>query len=202
MVKKLKALSKSDDKQLAEVVRASAQQIWQAGLGAFAKAQKEGGHVFANLVKEGTDLQKRTKRLGDGKVSEASDTVTKAADRVSKQAAGSWDKLEQVFEDRVSRSLKSLGVPAQKDIQVLTRRIDELSKAVALLNGSSKTDSSQPSKPVKAIKASKTPAKAAAPKKNAGVPKKAAASKKAAPRKPAARKTPARKPGASAAPAE
>jgi len=63
MVKKLKALSKSDDKQLADAVRTSAQQIWQAGLGAFAKAQEEGGKVFAKLVKEGTALQKRTQQF-------------------------------------------------------------------------------------------------------------------------------------------
>ncbi|HEU4843331.1 MAG TPA: phasin family protein, partial [Burkholderiaceae bacterium] len=43
MVKKLKTLAKDDDKQLANAVRNSAQQIWQAGLGAFAKAQEEGG---------------------------------------------------------------------------------------------------------------------------------------------------------------
>ncbi|MEN9867996.1 MAG: hypothetical protein RL748_3586, partial [Pseudomonadota bacterium] len=53
MVKKLKATGKTDDKQLASAVRTSAQQIWQAGLGAFAKAQEEGGKVFTKLVKEG-----------------------------------------------------------------------------------------------------------------------------------------------------
>ena len=37
MVKKLKTSAKVDDKQLASAVRTSAQQIWQAGLGAFAK---------------------------------------------------------------------------------------------------------------------------------------------------------------------
>ena len=134
MVKKLKASAKSDDNQLAEAVRTSAQQIWQAGLGAFAKAQEEGGKVFATLVKEGTELQKRTQQLADGKVSDITGTVAKIADNVSKQAAGSWDKLEQVFEDRVSRSLKSLGVPTQSDIQLLTRRVEELSKAVAALS--------------------------------------------------------------------
>ena len=128
MVKKLKAQTESDDMQLAEAVRASAQQIWQAGLGAFAKAQDEGGKVFAKLVKEGTELQKRTQQLANGKVSEV-------VDNVSKQAAGSWDKLEQVFEDRVSRSLKSLGIPTQDDIQALTRRVEELSKEVAALSG-------------------------------------------------------------------
>ena len=135
MVKKLKALAKSDDTQLAEAVRTSAQQIWQAGLGAFAKAQEEGGKVFAKLVKEGTELQKRTQQLANGKVSDVTGTVVKMADNVSKQAAGSWDKLEQVFEDRVSRSLKSLGVPTQDDIQTLTKRVEELSKAVAALSG-------------------------------------------------------------------
>lgn len=135
MVKKLKALAKTDDHQLAEAVRTSAQQIWQAGLGAFAKAQEEGGRVFAKLVKEGTELQKRTQKLAGDKVSGVSDTVTKMADNVSKQAAGSWDKLEQVFEDRVARSLTSLGVPSQKDIQALTRRVEELNKAVAALSG-------------------------------------------------------------------
>ncbi len=135
MVKKLKALAKTDDHQLAEAVRTSAQQIWQAGLGAFAKAQEEGGKVFAKLVKEGTELQKRTQKLAGAKVSDVSETVTKMADNVSKQAAGSWDKLEQVFEDRVARSLTSLGVPSQKDIQALTRRVEELNKAVAALSG-------------------------------------------------------------------
>lgn len=135
MVKKLKALANSDDKQLAEAVRTSAQQIWQAGLGAFAKAQEEGGKVFAKLVKEGTELQKRTQKLAEDKVSDVTDTVTRVADTVGKQAAGSWDKLEKVFEERVSRSLKSLGVPTQQDIQSLTKRVEELSKAVNTLSG-------------------------------------------------------------------
>jgi poly(hydroxyalkanoate) granule-associated protein len=135
MVKKLKALAKSDDKQLAEAVRTSAQQIWQAGLGAFAKAQEEDGKAFAKLVKEGTELQKRTQKLANGKAMDVTDTVSKMADSVSNQASGSWDKLEQVFEDRVSRSLKSLGVPTQSDIKTLIARIEELRKAVATLSG-------------------------------------------------------------------
>lgn len=164
MVKKLKALSKADDKQLAEAVRTSAQQIWQAGLGAFAKAQEEGGKVFAKLVKEGTDLQKRTQRLAEGKVQEVTGTVSKVADSVSKQAAGSWDKLEKVFEDRVSRSLKTLGVPTQKDIQALTKRVEELNKAVAALSGKKApaTRAAAPKAAAKKAPAKKTARKAAA----------------------------------------
>jgi poly(hydroxyalkanoate) granule-associated protein len=135
MVKKLKALSQSDDEQLAEAVRASAQQIWQAGLGAFAKAHGSGGKVFAKLVREGTELQQQTRQLVEGKAAGAKSAVGKAADAVGRRASGSWDKLEQVFEDRVSRSLKRLGVPSQSDIDLLTKRVEQLSKAVAALSG-------------------------------------------------------------------
>ncbi len=132
MVKKLK--SEAEDKQLANAVRTSAQQIWQAGLGAFAKAQEEGGRVFSKLVKEGTELQKRTQKRAESKASDMGDTVSRMADEVGKQASGSWDKLEQVFEERVARALSSIGVPTQGDIDDLSGRIDQLSKLVAQLS--------------------------------------------------------------------
>lgn len=56
MTKKPKAPPESNDKDLAEAIRSSAQQIWQAGLGALAKAHAEGDKMFAGLVLEGTDL--------------------------------------------------------------------------------------------------------------------------------------------------
>jgi poly(hydroxyalkanoate) granule-associated protein len=185
MVKKLKTLAKEEEKQLASAVRTSAQQIWQAGLGAFAKAQEEGGRVFSKLVKEGTELQKRA----EDRVSDVTGTVTKMADGVSKQASGSWDKLEQVFEDRVARALGKIGVPTQKDIQELSKRVEQLSKAVAELSG----------KKAPAVKAeAKAPAKAAA--KPAAKAAAKPAAKAAA--KPAAKAAPkaAAKPAVKAAP--
>ncbi|APA69372.1 phasin family protein [Janthinobacterium sp. 1_2014MBL_MicDiv] len=129
MVKKLKELA--EDKELASAVRSSAQQIWQAGLGAFAKAQEEGGRVFSKLVQEGTQFQKRA----EDKVSGVSDSVSKLADGVGKQASGSWDKLEQVFEERVARALATIGVPMQHDIAALHAKIDALSQQVLALSG-------------------------------------------------------------------
>lgn len=186
MVKKLKTLAKSDDKQLADAVRSSAQQIWQAGLGAFAKAQEEGGRVFAKLVKEGTDLQKRTQKMAEDKVGGVTDTVNKIADNVSKQAAGSWDKLEQVFEERVSRALASLGVPTKGDVQTLTKRVEELSKAVATLSGKkAPAAKAAPAKPAAKKPAAKTARAAAKP---AAKPAAKAPAKKAAPKRAAAKK--------------
>ena len=186
MVKKLKTLgSKADDKQLASAVRTSAQQIWQAGLGAFAKAQEEGGKVFTKLVKEGTNLQKRTQKMAEDKVSDVTGTVSKMAGGVSKQASGSWDKLETVFEERVSRALTSIGVPTQKDIQLLTQRVEQLSKAVAELSGK-KSGAAAPAAEAKkpAAKAATKPAAKAVIKPVAKVAVKAAVVKPAAARPP------------------
>ena len=123
MPKKLKEQAQDDDTLFASAVRTSAQQIWQAGLGAFAKAQEEGGRVFNELVQEGTEMQKRSRSGSEEGV----------ADGVSKQVAGSWDKLEQVFEDRVARALGSIGVPTRTDIEALTRQVEQLSRLVAEL---------------------------------------------------------------------
>lgn len=174
MVKKLKELTQ--DKELASAVRSSAQQIWQAGLGAFAKAQEEGGRVFSKLVKEGTEFQKRA----EDKVADVSDGVSKLADGVGKQASGSWDKLEQVFEERVARALATIGVPMQNDIAALHAKIDALSLQVAALSGKA----APAPKPKAAVK----PAVKAAPKSVAKAAPKAAIAK--APAKPAVRAAP------------
>ncbi|MGK5011963.1 phasin family protein [Janthinobacterium sp. MDB2-8] len=170
MVKKLKELT--EDKELASAVRSSAQQIWQAGLGAFAKAQEEGGRVFSKLVKEGTEFQKRA----EDKVADVSDSVSKLAGGMGKQASGSWDKLEQVFEERVARALATIGVPMQDDIAALHAKIDALSVQVAALSAQAA--------PVPKPKAVARPAVKAAPK---AAPKAAVAK---APAKPAARASP------------
>jgi poly(hydroxyalkanoate) granule-associated protein len=196
MVKKLKTLAKTEDKQLASAVRTSAHQIWQAGLGAFAKAQEEGGRVFNKLVEEGTNLQRRTRSMAEDKVSEVTDTVTKVADGVSKQASGSWDKLEQVFEDRVARALSTIGVPTQKDIQELTRRVEQLSRAVAAATGKKVAAPKAAAKPAAKKAAAKPAAKKVAAKPAAKKPATKPAAKKiavkAAPKKAAPKKAAAK----------
>lgn len=124
--------SKSSER-LAETVKESAQQIWLAGLGAFSKAQEEGGRVFEALVKEGVGLQRKTQSVAEGRLSEASSRMTSMAGELSAKAAGQWDKLEGIFEERVSRALKKLGVPTSRDIDALVARVEELNRTVAAL---------------------------------------------------------------------
>ncbi len=136
MVTKMKKEAGNGDSapQLASI-KESAQQIWLAGLGAFAKAQEEGGKVFDNLVKEGTSLQRKTQAVAEERISEATSRMASMATNISTKASGQWDKLESIFEDRVAKALKKLGVPSAKEIDVLTERIDELNRSVAKLSG-------------------------------------------------------------------
>ncbi|HSH89284.1 MAG TPA: phasin family protein, partial [Ramlibacter sp.] len=110
------------------------QQIWLAGLGAFAKAQEEGGKVFEALVKEGTSIQRKTQAAAEEKISEATNRMANMATDISSKASGQWGKLEDIFEERVSKALNKLGVPSSRDIDVLIARIDELSRNVAKLS--------------------------------------------------------------------
>ncbi len=179
MVKKLKSLSEKKsaaaggllDSQLASAVKDSAQQIWLAGMGAFAKTQAEGGKVFDALVKEGMSLQRKTQGLAEDKISEVTGRMSAMAGTVTAKAGQNWDKLESIFEQRTAKALNKLGVPTAKDVDALIRRVDALAESVAKL-------SAQQGAPAK--KATRTAAK------KAPAAKKAA---KAAPRKRAARKT-------------
>src|SRR4051794_4253202 len=121
--------------QLAGTVKESAQQIWLAGLGAFSKAQEEGGKVFEALVKEGVGLQRKTQAAAEGKLNEATTRMASMATDLSSKASGQWDKLENIFEERVARALKKLGVPTAKDVEALTARVEELNRTVARMNG-------------------------------------------------------------------
>jgi poly(hydroxyalkanoate) granule-associated protein len=132
MVKKLQKIkaSKNPVAPLAGSVKDSAQQIWQKGLGALNKAQAEGSKALEALVKEG----RKTQSAAEGKLSEATNRVSNMATDISSKATGQWDKLENIFEDRVAKALNKLGVPSAKDVNILIARIDELNKSVQKLS--------------------------------------------------------------------
>ncbi|MCE2656963.1 MAG: phasin family protein [Rubrivivax sp.] len=124
-----------DSKHLAANVRDSAQQIWLAGMGAFSRAQAEGGKVFETLIKEGMHLQRKTQGLAEDKIHEVTGKVSSMAGDVQAKAGQQWDKLETIFEQRTAKAMAKLGVPTAQDIETLIKRVDELAAAVARLSG-------------------------------------------------------------------
>ncbi len=176
MVKRLKALAEKQagglfDHPLKNAVKDSAQQIWLAGMGAFAKAQAEGNKVFEALVRDGQSLQRKTQNAAEDRISEVTTKMTDMAGGLSGKATQHWDKLETIFEERVAKALNRLGVPSAKDVDALMARIDALSASVAKLSGVAPkaADTAAPkaapkvgAKPVARKAAAKAPAKAAA----------------------------------------
>lgn len=188
MVKKLQKIiaSKSAHAHLSGSVKDSAQQIWQAGLGAFTRAQAEGSKAFESLVKEGVSIQRKTQAAAEEKISEATSKMSTMATDISSKASGQWDKLENIFEERVAKALNKLGVPSAKDVNALIARIDELNKAVQKLSAKAPghTATTQPA-------AAKT--KPAQPKPKTPAKKAKSAAPKAAAKPAAKRAAPARK---------
>ena len=188
MVKKLQKLSaekKKSNAQLSSTVKDSAQQIWLAGLGAFSKAQEEGGKVFEALVKEGLTIQRKTQAVAEEKITEATSRVTTMASDIGSKAQGQWDKLENIFEDRVAKALAKLGVPSARDLEALSARVDALAKGSKA--APAKAAAKAAAKPVAKAPAKKAAEKKAAPVKAAAKPAAKAPAKKAAAKKTATR---------------
>jgi poly(hydroxyalkanoate) granule-associated protein len=137
MLKKAKAefaSSKAEQtNNLSQAIRDSPRQIWLAGLGAFAKAQHEGMKVFETLVKQGENMEAKTRSAAVGAADAARGAARAKAKEMQAMAGETWDKLEQVFENRVARALGRLGVYSASDVEKLSERVDELAAAVNAL---------------------------------------------------------------------
>jgi len=117
------------DSQLADRIRDSARQIWLAGLGAYTKAEEDAGRFFERLVQEGEQLENKTRGLVEKRIRSVEDRV----EDVRERASGTWDKLEQLFDQRVSGALRRLGIPTREEMEALQRRICSLEEEVERL---------------------------------------------------------------------
>ncbi|OWQ46015.1 hypothetical protein CDL60_15460 [Roseateles noduli] len=169
------ASSKAADTPFAEQVRTSAQQIWSAGLAAFAKAQDQGGAAVGKA---------------EARIDTAAHRMSDLAGEVGARAGQHWDKLESIFEDRVARALARLGMPAADEVAQLKARVEALSAEVAMLRAAQ--SGAAPQKPA----AKKAVAETVATKKATSTN---TASTKAPVTKTAVKKTVVKKPAAKAA---
>ena len=116
----------------------SAQQIWQAGLGALARAQAGAPKIFDELIREGGKLQGGALDAAQKAVMHAfrgaQKTVNQRIDSVQAQAGETWDNLEKIFQTRVQRAMQQLGMPSAEELGALKRRVDELAASVDRLS--------------------------------------------------------------------
>jgi poly(hydroxyalkanoate) granule-associated protein len=112
-------------------------QIWLAGMGALAKAQKEGPKAFETMIVEGASFIDKSRAQAESTVRDAISTVQSAVEErmqdTKDQATETWDNLEKIFQGRVTKVLQQVGVPTAREINALTRRVDELNSNVLAL---------------------------------------------------------------------
>ena len=105
------------------MLKESAQEIWLAGLGAFALAGEEGGKLFKQLVRKGEGMEKMNKARINVLVGKAEDLRGEARTAVA--------KLTTPIETGMTNAMHRLGVPTRREIATLTKRVEEPTKVVA-----------------------------------------------------------------------
>lgn len=170
--------------RLARNLGGSAHQIWLAGMGAFGRAQVEGTKLFENLAREGSRMESNARQFADHQTQATRSAIESSVASARHQAAGTWERLEKTFEDRVYRTLDKFGVPAREDLTDLSRRVDALTAELR----------KQGASPAPARAAAKKTARPAAPRSPAKSPPRKASAKKAPARKAGAKKSTRRAP--------
>jgi poly(hydroxyalkanoate) granule-associated protein len=118
---------------------APSKDIWLAGLGAMAQAQAQaraqGSKAFEALVAEGLAFQKKSQAVAQEKIHEATAHFNQLTHNLGAglvQPVGvKVDRLEHLFEDRVARALKSLGLPTAQEVAELQDRVAALEASLA-----------------------------------------------------------------------
>lgn len=108
-------------------IRRSAQQIWLAGLGAFALAGEEGGKLFGSLVKKGQGVEK----LNKSRLEKVFSRVERVGERMRDNAGRAISRIGNPFDTGMTAALHQIGVPTRKEIVTLTKRVEELTRVVA-----------------------------------------------------------------------
>lgn len=109
----------------------NAQQIWLAGLGAFAMAGEEGKDLFAHLVKRGADVQK----TGKARVEKFVKTAEKRVTDLRGDAEAAVGRVRLPLDKGMTKAMHRLGIPTRGEILDLTKRVEALTKAVEKKNG-------------------------------------------------------------------
>ncbi|MEY4447837.1 MAG: hypothetical protein RLZZ433_852 [Pseudomonadota bacterium] len=130
---------------------AASKDIWLAGLGAMAQAQAQaraqGSKAFESLVAEGLAFQRKSQEVAQEKIHEAAAQFNQLTQGLgaglgaglTQPIGAKVDRLEHLFEDRVARALKSLGLPTAQEVAELQDRVAALEKALAKANAPKST---------------------------------------------------------------
>ena len=108
-----------------------------AAVGTLAALRKNALGAVDKIVKQGTQLQARGRKLAAAKAKEARaavmqarETVTTGADAARVRTLDAVSQLEKVFQNRVQGAISKLGVPTARDVRALSRQVAQLQQSV------------------------------------------------------------------------
>jgi poly(hydroxyalkanoate) granule-associated protein len=100
-----------------------------------AQARAQGSKTFEALVADGLAFQRKSQAAAQEKIHEAAAHFSQMTQGLSaglvQPMAVKVDRLEHLFEDRVARALKSLGLPTAQEVADLQERVAALEAALA-----------------------------------------------------------------------
>jgi poly(hydroxyalkanoate) granule-associated protein len=100
----------------------SARNVWLAGVGALAVAEDEGGKLFEQLVKKGAAFEAKNRKRLEGMIHDVKGLRGGVQARLGRVVVPVNNAMES--------AMHRLGVPTRKEIATLTKRVEELTRAV------------------------------------------------------------------------
>lgn len=103
----------------------AAQKMWLAGLGVITLAQEESGKLLETLVDAGKQVEK------------AMPSPSTAIKSATDGAESLWAKILELVDCQVAATLHRLGVPTKEEIDLLVKRIEQLTESIDALRARS-----------------------------------------------------------------
>lgn len=105
-----------------------AREVWFAGLGAVSVAEREGGRFFRTLVSEGKKFEKTNLTGVEKGITSMVDTLNTRVEELRAMPSAALDRLGGAMDDSMTAVLHRLGIPTKREINVLTHRVEELTR--------------------------------------------------------------------------
>ena len=116
-------------------LRDSVEQIWLAGLGAVAMTGDEGVRLFGSLVRRGADVDRAARHRMDDMLRDArtrADTLQREMRALPAEVTTrATTAIEHTLDDGVRTLLDRVGIPTQRELRALERRVEGLTTALA-----------------------------------------------------------------------
>jgi poly(hydroxyalkanoate) granule-associated protein len=109
-------------KEIPLELKESVHKIWLAGIGALSLAEEEGSKLFKDLVEKGQKFE--------GKTETTKQKMVGSLDQVKNHFGDLIHKFEDVLNNGISLGLSKVGVPSKEEIELLTKRVEELMSSV------------------------------------------------------------------------